>query len=130
VTKEPAGSCDGVPATDDGWHFVAPNAATAFIKLNLTFQGQKGPLLIIFAHNGMQAFVGTTPGAKLVQPTSATVHTRIGRKHIKFFTLTNTCPGKPGHHHHHHHPHPTPTPTMTSPAPKPSPVPTTVPVTG
>lgn len=137
------GQCAGIPSTEDGWHFVAPNSDTSFITLHLTFTG--GTIIsITLTHNGQQALVATTPGAVLVDG-NADVKTPTPDKHIKFFVLSDTCPAgittppsttppstTPPSTTPPSTTPPTTTPPTTTPpgAPPPTPVPGNLPVTG
>ncbi|MEV6330680.1 LPXTG cell wall anchor domain-containing protein [Streptomyces sp. NPDC051909] len=115
--------CDGIPSTQDGWHFVlagSPGNEAEFTKLTVTFDNGTPIVITDFSSfgnpEGKHAYVGSEIGAKL---TSATAEIDGV---AKFFNLSHTCPGTA--------PTPTGTPsTSTSPSTSESPSSSTSPST-
>ncbi|GLW70802.1 hypothetical protein Kpho02_31010 [Kitasatospora phosalacinea] len=95
-------TCTGVPASQDGWHFVLPGNDADFVKLTVTFQPGGQQVVTSFPGNpaGKHAYVASEKGATLV---SAVAEVQGGNQ--TKFNLSHTCPAGA---------------TETSPSPKPS----------
>jgi hypothetical protein len=135
--------CDSIPSTEDGWHFVLPGDFTHFVSLTVTFNPGGTQTITTFGPpSDKHAYAGSAPGAQLTAA-SAVVTTDAGKKRVRWFNLSDTCPAtvtptptpththKPPHHkHHHHHKRHHKHHHLVPPAPVPSPVRNEFPVTG
>ncbi|MCB5180352.1 LPXTG cell wall anchor domain-containing protein [Streptomyces antimicrobicus] len=86
--------CASVPASQDGWHFIAPGnpKAVSFVKLTVTFEPGGQQVVTSFGPpNANHAYVASAPGAKL---TSAVAEVRGGA--LSWFNLSHTCPAVSG----------------------------------
>jgi len=96
-------NCAGVPAAQDGWHFVLSTNDASFVKLTVTFQPGGQQVITTFGPpSDKHAYVASAKGAKL---TSAVAEVTGGDSKKVNFNLSHTCPASA---------------TETSPSPKPS----------
>ncbi|MBW5483003.1 LPXTG cell wall anchor domain-containing protein [Streptomyces bambusae] len=82
--------CASVPATQDGWHFIAPGnpKEISFVKLTVTFEPGGQQVITSFGPpDDNHAYVASAPGAKL---TSAVAEVQGGK--LSWFNLSHTCP--------------------------------------
>lgn len=85
-------SCDGIPATKDGWHFVLPGNSTRFVKLTVTFDPGGTQTITAFGPpTAKHAYVSSVAGAELTSA-SAVVKAKEGAKKLDWFNLSHTCP--------------------------------------
>ncbi|OEJ32312.1 LPXTG cell wall anchor domain-containing protein [Streptomyces subrutilus] len=87
---KPEPKCADIPATQDGWHFIAPGSPNeiSFVKLTVTFEPGGRQVITSFGPpNDNHAYVASAPGAKL---TSAVAEVKGGR--LEWFNLSHTCP--------------------------------------
>lgn len=87
---KPQPKCADIPASQDGWHFVAPGSPNeiSFVKLTVTFEPGGQQVVTSFGPpNDNQAYVASAPGAKLV---SAVAEVKGGK--LEWFNLSHTCP--------------------------------------
>ena len=88
------GSCRGIPAGDDGWHFVFPDGVFVSVTAHFLVDGEvivKVPL--IRSDNPKQADVATPAGAKLVAASARGIFDTPGSHgNHESFNLSNTCP--------------------------------------
>ncbi|MEU9145863.1 LPXTG cell wall anchor domain-containing protein [Streptomyces sp. NPDC048349] len=87
---KPEPKCADIPATQDGWHFIAPGNPNeiSFVKLTVTFEPGGQQVITSFGPpNDNHAYVASAPGAKL---TSAVAEVKGGR--LEWFNLSHTCP--------------------------------------
>lgn len=87
---KPEPACADIPATQDGWHFIAPGSPNeiSFVKLTVTFEPGGQQVVTDFGPpNDNHAYVASAPGAKL---TSAVAEVKGGR--LEWFNLSHTCP--------------------------------------
>ncbi|MEU9375616.1 LPXTG cell wall anchor domain-containing protein [Streptomyces sp. NPDC048255] len=87
---KPEPKCADIPATQDGWHFIAPGSPNeiSFVKLTVTFEPGGQQVITSFGPpNDNHAYVASAPGAKL---TSAVAEVKGGR--LEWFNLSHTCP--------------------------------------
>ncbi|WP_257004227.1 LPXTG cell wall anchor domain-containing protein, partial [Streptomyces sp. SA15] len=84
--------CPGVPAGQDGWHFVLPGNSTDFVKLTVTFEPGGQQVVTDFGPpSDKHAYVASLPGAEL---TSAVAEVSGGE--LELFNLSHTCPAADG----------------------------------
>ncbi|MER5217250.1 LPXTG cell wall anchor domain-containing protein [Streptomyces sp. NPDC002838] len=84
--------CPGVPAGQDGWHFVLPGNSTDFVKLTVTFEPGGQQVVTDFGPpSDKHAYVASLPGAEL---TSAVAEVSGGD--LELFNLSHTCPAADG----------------------------------
>ncbi|WP_097870211.1 LPXTG cell wall anchor domain-containing protein [Streptomyces sp. rh34] len=104
------GTCPGVPADKDGWHFVLPGNSATFTKLTVTFEPGGEQVITVFGPpKDDHAYAVSEPGAKLTA-VEAEIDGTV--KHGKF-NLSHTCPASV-----------TPTPSATEPTETPTETPT------
>lgn len=88
------GSCRGIPAGDDGWHFVFPDGVFVSVTAHFLVDGEvivKVP--VIRSDNPKQADVATPAGAKLVAASARGIFDTPGSHgNHESFNLSNTCP--------------------------------------
>jgi LPXTG-motif cell wall-anchored protein len=90
--QESPDQCPGIPAGQDGWHFVLPGNSTDFVKLTVTFEPGGQQVVTDFGPpSDKHAYVASSPGAKL---TSAVAEVKGGD--LELFNLSHTCPAKDG----------------------------------
>ncbi|MFG3406547.1 LPXTG cell wall anchor domain-containing protein [Streptomyces sp. NPDC048142] len=109
------GTCPGVPADRDGWHFILPGNTATFTKLTVTFEPGGEQVITVFGPpKDDHAYASSEPGAKLTA-VEAEIDGTV--KHGKF-NLSHTCPASVT---------PTPTPSATEPTDTPTDTPTGTP---
>ncbi|MFJ6797813.1 LPXTG cell wall anchor domain-containing protein [Streptomyces sp. NPDC091268] len=82
--------CADIPASQDGWHFIAPGNPkdVSFVKLTVTFEPGGQQVVTTFGPpNANHAYVASAPGATL---TSAVAEVEGGKQ--EWFNLSHTCP--------------------------------------
>lgn len=90
--QESSDQCPGVPAGQDGWHFVLPGNSTDFVKLTVTFEPGGQQVVTDFGPpSDKHAYVASLPGAEL---TSAVAEVSGGD--LELFNLSHTCPAAGG----------------------------------
>ncbi|GCB48626.1 LPXTG cell wall anchor domain-containing protein [Streptomyces sp. NL15-2K] len=90
--QESSDQCPGVPAGQDGWHFVLPGNSTDFVKLTVTFEPGGQQVVTDFGPpSDKHAYVASAPGAEL---TSAVAEVSGGD--LELFNLSHTCPAADG----------------------------------
>ncbi|WP_078628611.1 LPXTG cell wall anchor domain-containing protein [Streptomyces sp. NRRL F-2664] len=110
---KPGETCASVPATKDGWHFIAPGSPNevSFVKLTVTFEPGGQQVVTVFGPpNENHAYAASEPGAKLVSAVAEVEGTTGGGKKLEWFNLSHAClsTATPG---------PTPSQSSTEPAP-------------
>lgn len=91
------GECPGISPTEDGWHFVLPRKDAHFIKLYVTFDpGGTQTVTEFEGPRGMHAYVGSAPGATLVEAHALVGidegKKKAGKANRDWFNLSHTCP--------------------------------------
>jgi LPXTG-motif cell wall-anchored protein len=85
------GTCPGIDADQDGWHFVLPGKAT-FTELTVTFEPGGTTTITDFSvfpgAEGKHAYVASEPGAKLTGASAEVNGTTANGD----FNLSHTCP--------------------------------------
>ncbi|WP_405710234.1 LPXTG cell wall anchor domain-containing protein [Streptomyces xanthophaeus] len=103
---KPEPKCADIPATQDGWHFIAPGSPNevSFVKLTVRFEPGGEQVITAFGPpNDNHAYAASEPGAKLVSAVAQVEGTTGGGKKLEWFNLSHTCPATA-----------TPTPTRTT----------------
>ncbi|MBT2480537.1 LPXTG cell wall anchor domain-containing protein [Streptomyces sp. ISL-94] len=92
---KPGETCASIPATQDGWHFIAPGSPNevSFVKLTVKFEPGGEQVITTFGPpNENHAYVASAPGAKLVSAVAEVEGTTGGGKKLEWFNLSHTCP--------------------------------------
>ncbi|MEU9107247.1 LPXTG cell wall anchor domain-containing protein [Streptomyces xanthophaeus] len=103
---KPEPKCADIPATQDGWHFIAPGSPNevSFVKLTVRFEPGGEQVITAFGPpNDNHAYAASQPGAKLVSAVAQVEGATGGGKKLEWFNLSHTCPATA-----------TPTPTSTT----------------
>ncbi|MBW1599203.1 LPXTG cell wall anchor domain-containing protein [Streptomyces sp. JJ38] len=88
VPQQGADECPGIPAAQDGWHFVLPGGSSNFVKLTVAFEPGGEQVVTEFGPpSDKHAYVASAPGAEL---TSAVAEVTGGD--LELFNLSHTCP--------------------------------------
>ncbi|MFF9982729.1 MULTISPECIES: LPXTG cell wall anchor domain-containing protein [Streptomyces] len=110
---KPGETCASIPATKDGWHFIAPGSPNevSFVKLTVKFEPGGEQVITVFGPpNDNHAYAASEPGAKLVSAVAEVEGTTGGGKKLEWFNLSHTCPSTATAE-------PTPSQSSTTPAP-------------
>ncbi|MFD6111847.1 LPXTG cell wall anchor domain-containing protein [Streptomyces yangpuensis] len=110
---KPGETCASIPATKDGWHFIAPGSPNelSFVKLTVKFEPGGEQVITVFGPpNENHAYAASEPGAKLVSAVAEVEGTTGGGKKLEWFNLSHTCPSTATTE-------PTPSQSSTTPAP-------------
>ncbi|MEX0171873.1 LPXTG cell wall anchor domain-containing protein [Streptomyces sp. LMG1-1-1.1] len=90
--------CLGVPANQDGWHFVLPGGTADFVELKVTFVPGGTQTITDFSKfgnpAGKHAYVASAPGAELTNVEATITGGPLPGKGNKF-PLSHTCPATP-----------------------------------
>ncbi|MGW6786903.1 hypothetical protein ACWF7Q_30030, partial [Streptomyces sp. NPDC054987] len=92
---KPGETCASIPATKDGWHFIAPGSPNevSFVKLTVKFEPGGEQVVTTFGPpNENHAYAASEPGAKLVSAVALVEGTTGGGKKLEWFNLSHTCP--------------------------------------